>query len=190
VRGEERRKDKRTSKEGRGEGERKKEKERKGWNIVFWNVAGLNNKDKDFWKRLERWDIMILVETWTEEKGWEKVKNKLPKGYKWGVQWASREGKRGRAKGGMIMGVKKDMMDKEKKIFTETEGLIIGEVRRKKETWRIIGVYVGKGIENMKKILEKWIDDREGNIKILVGGDFNARVGREGGGYRCNGEKS
>lgn len=34
-----------------GERERGKEKEKgsEGWKIVFWNVAGLGNKDKEFW---------------------------------------------------------------------------------------------------------------------------------------------
>lgn len=27
--------------------------ERGNWRIVFWNVAGLNNKDKEFWKSLK-----------------------------------------------------------------------------------------------------------------------------------------
>jgi len=48
-----------------------------------------------------------LTETWVEKKGWGGVKGKLPKGYVWGTQWAVRKNKKGRAKGGMIMGVKK-----------------------------------------------------------------------------------
>jgi len=32
-------------------------------------VAGLGNKDKGFWRGLEEWDVMVLIETWVEEKG-------------------------------------------------------------------------------------------------------------------------
>lgn len=28
----------------------------------------------------------MLLETWIEEKGWKKIKEKLPGGYEWGIQ--------------------------------------------------------------------------------------------------------
>lgn len=28
----------------------------KGWRIGFWNVAGLENKNKDFWVGLGKWE--------------------------------------------------------------------------------------------------------------------------------------
>lgn len=49
--------------------------------IAFWNVVDLGNKDKDFWKGLEEWDMMILCETWIDSKWWEKINMKLSKGY-------------------------------------------------------------------------------------------------------------
>jgi len=84
--------------------------------------------------------------TWVDRRGWERVRNGLPRGYKWGVQWASRKGKRGRAKGDMIM-VRKDLMEEGKGIHVETENIIIGDIKQGKERWRIIGVYVDEGIE-------------------------------------------
>jgi len=55
-------------------------KENEGYiKVAFWNVAGLGNKDKQFWKGLEEWDVMVLVETWVEERGWGKIREKLPK---------------------------------------------------------------------------------------------------------------
>lgn len=48
-------------------------------------MAGLGNKDKDFWKGLKEWDIMVLIETWMDEKGWKVWKEKLPRGYRWEV---------------------------------------------------------------------------------------------------------
>lgn len=53
----------RGKKESRGKerGERKKEK--REYRIVFWNVAGLNNKDRDFWKELREWDVKLLLKT-------------------------------------------------------------------------------------------------------------------------------
>lgn len=37
--------------------------------MTFWNVAGMGKKDKDFWEGLKEGDVMILMETWIEEKG-------------------------------------------------------------------------------------------------------------------------
>lgn len=59
-------------------------------------VAGVRNKDKDFWEGLEEWDIVVMIETWIDEKGWEKIRGRLPKGYKWSVQMAKRKNKKGR----------------------------------------------------------------------------------------------
>jgi len=68
---------------GRGEREKREgrikveEREREGkegkkfgdkWKIVFWNVAGLYNKDENFWKKLGDWEVVVLSETWIEEK--------------------------------------------------------------------------------------------------------------------------
>lgn len=59
-------------------------------------MAGLENKGNEFWEKLEDWEI---IKTWTEKKGWGKIKSKLPKGYDWHRQDASRKNKKGRAIG-------------------------------------------------------------------------------------------
>ena len=46
--------------------------------IAFWNVAGVENKDREFWKTLEDWEVLVLMETWIKEKNW----GKLLKGYR------------------------------------------------------------------------------------------------------------
>jgi len=80
----------------------------KGLGIAFWNVAGLGNKDRKFWESLKKWDVVTLVETWTEEKGWEKVKERLPGGFVWRTQGVKRKKKKGRAIGGLVMGIRKE----------------------------------------------------------------------------------
>lgn len=47
-------------------------------------MAGLVNKDKEFWEGLKNWDVIVLSKTWVEEKGWKKIKEKLPGGFAWG----------------------------------------------------------------------------------------------------------
>lgn len=51
----------------------------------FWNVVGLAGKDKEFWRSLRDWDVMVLSETWTDVKNWERIRRKLSIGYVWGT---------------------------------------------------------------------------------------------------------
>lgn len=43
------------------------------------------------------------------------MKGKLPNGYEWGVQLAEKRNKKKRAMGGMVMGIKRELVEKEKK---------------------------------------------------------------------------
>lgn len=57
--------------EGRSQrgGKEKGRRKRSGiYKIAFWNVTGLGNKDRDFWKGLEEWDVIFLCETWIDKK--------------------------------------------------------------------------------------------------------------------------
>lgn len=76
---------------------------------MFWNVTGLLGKDKKFFERLERWDVITLLETWVDDKGWQKTKKRLPGGYIWRMQGAKRRSKKGRAMGEMMLGVRKEL---------------------------------------------------------------------------------
>lgn len=111
---------------------------REEWKVMFWNVAGLKKKDRDFWRGLEAWDVIVMIETWVDEKGWERVRRWLPRGYM--EQWAKRKNKKGRAMGGMIMGIRKELNEKEQETYTEKEGIMMGGVRVGGERWKIIGV--------------------------------------------------
>lgn len=45
----------------------------------------IDEKDKEFWESLRKWDVVVMTETWVEEKGWRIVKSRLPGGFVWGV---------------------------------------------------------------------------------------------------------
>lgn len=78
-----------------------------GVKIVFWKIAGMGGKDKEFWESLKVWDVIVLSKIWIEKNTWESIKDRLPEGYKWKMQEAKREYKRGRTKGDMILEVLK-----------------------------------------------------------------------------------
>jgi len=55
-------------------------REEKRGTIGFWNVMGLRNKNTDYWEKLKEWEMIVLVETWVERKGWERISRRLLKG--------------------------------------------------------------------------------------------------------------
>lgn len=63
------------------------------------------------------------------------------------------------------------------------KGIIVGRVKVGEERWRIVGVYVGRrGIGETLQELDEWIGGEGDSEKTIIGGDFNARTGTEGGG--------
>lgn len=68
----------------------------------------IGNKVKDFWKFIGEYDFISLNETWLEKERWDRLKNKLPKTHIWACSEAKRVKTRGKAKGGMIIGKRKD----------------------------------------------------------------------------------
>ena len=53
-----------------------------------------------------------MQETWLEEDKRKEVIGRLNKEYEWKVKVATRENRKGRAKGGVVVGVKKKRMGK------------------------------------------------------------------------------
>lgn len=80
---------------------------------LVWNVAGLWRKEEDFWEFLKDYEMIGLTETWVDEAGWGKLYEKLPRGWKWKCQHAKRESKKGRARGGIITGVRCEIEERE-----------------------------------------------------------------------------
>lgn len=77
------------------------------WKVAFWNVTELGNKDKEFWEGLREWDVLVITETWVNEKGWVKIRERLPREFEWAVQMAKRKSRKGRVMEGMVMGMRR-----------------------------------------------------------------------------------
>ncbi|XP_039311154.1 uncharacterized protein LOC120359015 [Solenopsis invicta] len=151
--------------------------------MVFWNIAGIWRQDEEFWKFIGRMDYICLIETWVEEKGWEKIRKKLPGTHRWGCSFAIREKKKGRARGGFIIGVSKDWGEEQLKINSEEmEGLIVTKVKNSDDKLKfiIIGIYATRNWLDLRNKIESITEENKEEY-IIIGGDFNARIGEEGG---------
>lgn len=146
-------------------------------------MAGLGNNDRDFWSGLRGWDVITLVETWVEEKGWQRIRYNLPGEYVWEIQTARKRNRKRRAIRGTVMRIRKKLLEEETGFEKEREAIMMGRIRRGTERWKIVRVYAKKeGLEGTLEDLKRWAEKREEGIKTIVGGDFNARTRREGGG--------
>lgn len=114
------------------------------------------------------WDVIIFSEMWVEEKKWKRIKERLPGEYTWGVQFA-RKSIKGTASGGMLMGIRRGI-EEGKGINTEVEEMMEGRIRIGTERWRVVGVYVGKGMEKTLKDIAHWVENKEIGAKTLIGG--------------------
>lgn len=117
---------------------------------------------------MKEWEVVVLLETWLEEKEWRKIKRKLPKGYVWRIQWANRKSTMGRAIGGMTMGINKEIAKKERGTEIGKEGFIMGRINRGGDRWKIIGIYARKGMEKVIEGLEQWVEDREEEVNTII----------------------
>jgi len=164
-------------KEERKGGERKEEgkrEEEKGIRMCFWNAGVLN---KDTWEYLEDFEVVGLTETWLEEDKWENIKNKLPKNIEWKCRLAKRENKKGKAKGGIITGVSKNIKETEYREWNDN--IVERRIRYKGKDWRMITVY-SQNVKETMEILSAGTEEEKGEV-IIIGGDWNARTGRDGG---------
>jgi hypothetical protein len=87
--------DKREDKKGE---RRSKREDGKGEGIIL-ERSTFKKKDEEFWNYVRQFQIVGLVETWVEERSWEKIEKLLPKEYKWECQGAKRGKKKERAAG-------------------------------------------------------------------------------------------
>lgn len=78
--------------------------------MLFWNVAGVGNKDEKFWEFVSSFDYISMFETWLEEKDWDSFKRGLPDSHKWEMKGARIEQGKGRAMGGFIIGGRKGVI--------------------------------------------------------------------------------
>lgn len=148
--------------------------------IVTWNINGIKRKNKfeKEWEYLRCFDVIILMETWIEAKDQEWFRRKLDeKGYNWEFLEAERKKRRGRARGGMLVGVRKELKAKVEMI--RNKNVELGKIELKgvgydRKKWVVVGAYVREDDDEMRGKIGKWAREEE---KVVLVGDFNARIG-------------
>lgn len=119
--------------------------------------------------------MIILAETFTEEKNFTKLENSLPTNYNWRWTSANRVLARGRASAGLVMGVRKD--HKWKTFWSDQKHSInIAAINIDGVDINIIGVYCHTGVNEVKRIVEPHLEELKGAECVIVG-DWNARTG-------------
>lgn len=63
-------------------------------------MARIDNKDKEFWEFVGKFDYVGLCEMWITKERWEQIKGRLPNTHLWLGIPARKEKKKGRTSGG------------------------------------------------------------------------------------------
>ncbi|XP_076384071.1 uncharacterized protein LOC117218718 [Megalopta genalis] len=163
--------------------------------ILFWNVAGLNKKMEDkekknaFLNYIKEFDIVGLSETWIRDYKWIEIKKKLLEGYQWEHQHATKEDHvaKGRAKGGILIGIKKEWELKRGNLIPTVElignGVIESKLQIGNDKWTIWTIYRDKKEkDSMTKVIEYLRERIKPKYEdfFIMGGDMNVRIGEEG----------
>lgn len=82
----------------------KENRNRKEKKLLFWNVAGLDRQDLDFWKFIKEYDYVGLCETWVNEKSWNNIRHRLPDSHSWFSKHVEKIKMKGRASDGINIG--------------------------------------------------------------------------------------
>lgn len=82
---------------------------------------------------MEEGDFISITETWIEEKGEKYWKDKCSTDFTWKFFAAVKEKKKGRAKGGILIGVRKSWIEEKEMEITRVEENLIKAVLNTEE---------------------------------------------------------
>ena len=162
--------------------------------IGFWNVNGLSQQKyetEEFIDIVNQYDILCFTETWKEDG-----KNLLaPSGYK--AKYHNRQHKHAKAKrnsGGIMIVYKAELHDHLKVTNNKDENILWVKLSKSFEGLRrdlkLGAVYISPQNSDVNKkesatdtleVLYEQVASFNDNESIILGGDFNARIGNSSG---------
>uniref|UniRef100_T1IQ89 Reverse transcriptase domain-containing protein n=1 Tax=Strigamia maritima TaxID=126957 RepID=T1IQ89_STRMM len=148
--------------------------------IICWNVAGVFSKNREFWTFVLSHDIIILLETWIERKSERSFMARLSTKFEWITLPATRSHMKGRAKGGQLVGIRKEGGVVWRFAVWKYGIIIYIKHLDKRPDDIIVSAYCCKGLNTLGEELANVLDEatRTGAQFLLIG-DFNARIGLE-----------
>ena len=127
------------------------------------------------------------METWEEKDKGRKAADHL-KEYEVRPEFATREKKKGRAKGGVLLAIRKGIGAEIEWKERFTAEAIAAKWKNKGKTWLWGVTYMRHSRNENYKIMEEWVEDNKEGVTI-INGDFNARTAEEGGLWNSEGKK-
>lgn len=148
---------------------------------MAYNVHGLENKlfHLDFFKHIEGNDIFMLLETHVEEKSIAKFENRFKM---FNITWtpATRSSIYGRAIGGLVCGVRKDLSNSGiSHSFKTCVNVNLIQIRTRTTEFTILPVYLrgsnwDRDFEDLKMCMQF-----NNVVNPIIMGDLNVRIGEE-----------
>lgn len=155
-----------------------KKESKANWKIATWNVRGLGGKEQELIENLENTNIEIVAITETKKKG--KGNQILQNGDL--LVYSGVEEKE-RAKAGVACLIKQSKIPEIRKWKSINERILTLEVGKGKSLRTIVVVYGPDENESKNEkdkfwyILQETYENKRG--KLIMAGDFNARVGKD-----------
>lgn len=148
--------------------------------IICLNVAGLAGKHASLFDLIRQYDIFCFIETFVEQRNIEGH-SRLFLGYELKWEPAVRISTFGRAKGGIVIGVKSSLSKKVH--FVNLEGRNLIKFIFKGKEYYILFVYLsgssesewGRDFEDLKNFIDKFMFNRN----FILVGDCNCRIADE-----------
>ena len=146
----------RRSRDPRQVDKRKERRERTGKEIkaIFWNVAGTAKMKAEDWDYVRKFDIIGLAETWEEKDRGRKAEVYL-KEYVVKHKCAVREKKKGRAKGGILLAIRKGVGEEVKWEERTTNEALVARWKKDGKTWLWGVTYMRHSRRENYKVMEE-----------------------------------
>lgn len=106
---------------------------------------------------LTNYDVIILAETFIDEKQKDKANELLPTSHNWTWLLATRENRKGRAMGGLLMGVRKSIKEG-KEWINRDQQIIAKEIEIHGNKHIVIALYNRSGLNILKNQLQEYIE--------------------------------
>lgn len=93
-----------------------------------------------------------LTETWMNEEMWEKIRTKVSSNFVWNCVPARKEHKKGRAKGGIITTMRRNL--REASVKELSDATVKWKLVYNGNKWRIITIYSQKVEETLETLMK------------------------------------